>query len=486
MKGLSTGIVEVDIEAATDNGPRTQKLSLQFKRGKKSAMWGHMNELVLALPDTGADKNILSAAFAREYGIQIIKALPSKLSESLDKIKIAYQEKATPSCQDIATKEIFQDAPIGEILKLWARTKPIRNFPTERRILPGTIDGVDVLALPDTGADKNILSAAFARRHGIQIEKRPEFRKSLQLGDRITTQTTGQVMLPWSFANEPERVYHVPFEVLEKCPADVIIGNEFLGVTKTMSANAHRLVRKKLNKLDPFSFHHAGLTKQFIAGTLGGMEVYAFPDTGCDLNLMSDKYARMRGFTVDTSPESRVFLKFPDGRVRETRGVVRVPWSFAEDPSNTEDLYFDILPGSTHDVILGGDFLFKSETIPKHTHRILTEHSVPRVLELNQIIWFKHSLFRWSKKNKPVDVELNKLLRQRALEAKETERVLMARNEQQTPTGGHFSPSMSGSNQTSTSPAASAAAVSPSLQRPCGAATGVSSPHPSSAAAVTQ
>jgi hypothetical protein len=216
----------------------------------------------------------------------------------------------------------------------------------------------------------------------------------------MVTRTSGEVTLPWTFENEPETVYSISFGILEKCPTDIILGNKFLNDTETMSVNARRLVKKKLSTANAFYFNSAGISKQRVLGILGGTEIYAFPDTGCDLNLMSDKYAQMRGFQVDTSPENRVLLKFPDGRIRETNGVVKVPWSFADGIGNTEDLYFDILPGSAHDVILGSDFLFKSETFPKHTHRILIEYSVPRMLELNQVIWLRHSLLKRSKKNK--------------------------------------------------------------------------------------
>ena len=93
--------------------------------------------------------------------------------------------------------------------------------------LQGTIaDSYPVLAIPDTGADRNVMSLQYALDHGLQLQTEPENRGYLQFADGSFDETVGQVKTYWTFASG-ERI-PVTFEILRYCCSDVIIGEDVL------------------------------------------------------------------------------------------------------------------------------------------------------------------------------------------------------------------------------------------------------------------
>ena len=93
--------------------------------------------------------------------------------------------------------------------------------------LQGTLaDEHSVLAIPDTGADKNVMSLKYAVDHGFEIMTGENHRGYLQFADGSYDKTVGQIKTDWAFASG-ERA-PVAFEVLEYCCSDVVIGEEIL------------------------------------------------------------------------------------------------------------------------------------------------------------------------------------------------------------------------------------------------------------------
>ncbi|KAL8748863.1 MAG: hypothetical protein Q9184_007046 [Pyrenodesmia sp. 2 TL-2023] len=87
-------------------------------------------------------------------------------------------------------------------------------------------EAVAVAAVPDTGADGNIMDPSFALAHGLHIRNGPAHRKTLQLADGTYQETVGQVETYWTFQSG-ERIL-VTFEVLENCCSDVILGEAII------------------------------------------------------------------------------------------------------------------------------------------------------------------------------------------------------------------------------------------------------------------
>lgn len=93
--------------------------------------------------------------------------------------------------------------------------------------LQGTLaDEYSILAIPDTGADRNIMSLQYAVSHGFELMKGRKHCGYIQFADGSYDKTVGQVKTYWTFASG-ERI-PVTFEVLEYCCSEVIIGEEIL------------------------------------------------------------------------------------------------------------------------------------------------------------------------------------------------------------------------------------------------------------------
>ena len=93
--------------------------------------------------------------------------------------------------------------------------------------LQGTLaDKHSVLAIPDTGADRNVMSLQYAVDHGFELLTGQNNCGYLQFADGSYDETVGQVKTYWTFASG-ERI-PVTFEVLEYCCSDVVIGEEIL------------------------------------------------------------------------------------------------------------------------------------------------------------------------------------------------------------------------------------------------------------------
>ena len=93
--------------------------------------------------------------------------------------------------------------------------------------LEGTIaDAHHVLAVPDTGADRNVMSLQYAIDKGLEVKTEPQNRGYLQFADGSFDETMGQVETHWTFATG-ERIA-ITFEVLRHCCSDVIIGEDIL------------------------------------------------------------------------------------------------------------------------------------------------------------------------------------------------------------------------------------------------------------------
>ncbi|KAL8788171.1 MAG: hypothetical protein Q9213_001810 [Squamulea squamosa] len=123
--------------------------------------------------------------------------------------------------------------------------------------LQGTLAGkCDVLALPDTGAERNVIDLDFALQLGLQINRAEGCREFVQFADGTFEQTLGRVHTHWTFANGQQ--IPIAFEVLENCCASVIIGEEVLSDHNVFEEHASSIMtlpnEKEDYELAPFDF----------------------------------------------------------------------------------------------------------------------------------------------------------------------------------------------------------------------------------------
>lgn len=93
--------------------------------------------------------------------------------------------------------------------------------------LRGSLDKAGtILAVPDSGAERNVMDRKFALNHGFNIQTGQRHRGYLQFADGSYQETAGRVETYWTF--ETGKRIPVTFEVLEDCCYDVVLGENLL------------------------------------------------------------------------------------------------------------------------------------------------------------------------------------------------------------------------------------------------------------------
>jgi hypothetical protein len=235
-------------------------------------------------------------------------------------------------------------------------------FPPGREewVIMGSLKGITVSAIPDTGSELNIVSDHFIKLHGIKLDS--EFQRSIQLPNRETI-STGTGSLPFSFEGE-KSTFSIVFTVMPNCVHDVILSNSFLRTTETLTRFSSRLKRKFVPSLHMPRLRLLGAPKQRILGSINGHTAVALPDTGSDVMLISKQYVEERRLIhwVSTDNTYRTCLEFADGSLANTCGIAfGVEWRFGKEDSTSRPCDFHIMDGLPYDVILSNDFLFESK-----------------------------------------------------------------------------------------------------------------------------
>ncbi|KAI9763714.1 MAG: hypothetical protein M1839_006319 [Geoglossum umbratile] len=244
-----------------------------------------------------------------------------------------------------------------------------RRLPDKAVRVPGFVNGVRVAAIPDTGAVENFLSAKFAQRNKIWVDRLSDGRQFLLIdGSKVTA--TGQAQISWSFVGQPQNSRVIKFNVIEGCPDDVVLGRPFLTETKTLSTNSHRLSWQNTQTRKTYGFNSIGVPTHHLPGFLDSSEALAYADSGCDLNIMSAEYAQAHGYHIEAEPDEKVIFILPDGTEAVSKGYVKARWAFKADPGNEIPLYFEIMPNCTYDVVIGGYTLFEHDVFLTHSNHI--------------------------------------------------------------------------------------------------------------------
>ena len=260
--------------------------------------------------------------------------------------------------------------------------------------VPGNLNGAQVTAFPDTGAEGNVISLDFAVRNKLDIQRHSQLEFQLPTG-RVS-RSVGTAYLPWRFADEP-KVFNILFSVLPKCTHDVIIGGKFLKFTQTLTKFARRIKTKLLPFPPRLGVKLLGSQRQRVWGSLDGECAVAVPDTGSDVMLVSTAYAMQRGFKISGQKDCRSELEFANGSRAFTRGLVKdVDWSF-NDSDTSYQCDFHVLDNLSVDVVLSNDFLFDVNAFSEYDSSFFDEDDVSAegYVELSlvrQISWLSNRI----------------------------------------------------------------------------------------------
>ncbi len=170
-----------------------------------------------------------------------------------------------------------------------------------------------------------------------------------------------------------------------------------------MSKYRHRWTECLFNVANVFHFGFLGQNSQRLQGTLARRHsVLAVPDSGAERNIIDMRYARDKGFNIQTGPRHRNYVQFADGTIQRTVGQVITSWTFASGKRTR--LTFEVLEDCCSDVIIGEEVLYRHNVFKKHAWSLVTRLSHSDCYELapfDFISSWKRSLDEVLEKIKP-------------------------------------------------------------------------------------
>ena len=255
---------------------------------------------VFALADTGSQRNFIDSAYAKSLGLEstqyAFNQRPSfvmghgRTIHAIGEIEISwrFEEDSNLSYQiilQVLPNSIFDVMIGGEFLydtnvmtgnmhRLCRIPKPDRamlarnvNFcGSPRRYLNGVLHAAEskperCFALPDSGAEANIVSYEFAKKMNwlTDLVPTPERDRLFLFADGSTARSEGQLHLEWTFCYGwriafVNAEHYLAFEVLSGCPVDAILGEDFLDETDAFTNHAEAFVndfKKVISSIAP-------------------------------------------------------------------------------------------------------------------------------------------------------------------------------------------------------------------------------------------
>ena len=286
--------------------------------------------------------------------------IPKKSSESSDIVGSdatdnEIDKQSAESCNSTSLKPLAESPCVAQTHQDSGSLSGNKCRMKRHYEVPGSLNGVEVSAFPDTGVEGNVISQRFARQHNLSIQHSP--RHEFQLPSGKVSRSLGTVCLPWQFAGE-SNLTDLPFSVLPKCIHDVILGGQFLKFTKTLTTFTNRIKTELLPSPPRLGVTFMGSERSRVLGSLDGQLATAVPDTGSDVMMFSTAYALRRGFKILDQEDVRAELEFVDGSRAFTRGIVKdVGWSFG-DSHTFHQRDFHVLDDLPVDIVLNNDLLF--------------------------------------------------------------------------------------------------------------------------------
>jgi len=291
-QGAETSVLTQSMAQSSQSSARSIAKILRRSPGGKTkrGLAGLANGFsVSAMADTGSRKNVVSAAYAAKLGLKI-QGSPSSFTLgssrqafSIGTVSLLWSFAENPEMTisvvcDVLPRCIY-DLILGngfltatETLSKYRHRLTQCFFSMSNKlsafaflgegcqVLEGILaDEHFVLAVPDTGAERNIMSLQFVIDHDLDLREGSEHRNLLQFADGSYEETVDQVDTYWTFATG-ERI-PVTFEILENCCADVIIGEEICAQHNVFEDHGSSLIL-----LDPSSASYELAPFDFISG----------------------------------------------------------------------------------------------------------------------------------------------------------------------------------------------------------------------------
>ena len=105
--------------------------------------------------------------------------------------------------------------------------------------MKGFLNGQSTKAVPDSGSECCLMSADYAQKHGIVVDKSPSQRYILQFIDSSEAVTSGLAAnVRWSFSEQGPPLF-CDFLILEGLPVDILLSNDFIDRFDVFSEYEH-------------------------------------------------------------------------------------------------------------------------------------------------------------------------------------------------------------------------------------------------------
>ena len=264
----------------------------------------------------------------------------------------------------------------------WDWVPPPRSSPQYTYEVSGLLNEQPSSAFPDTGSDQNLLSRDYAHRNGIAIAPDSNGTTHIKSADGRLIPTIGTAQVSWSFDDSPHEQYMLVFHVLNQCVHDVLLGHPFLLETNTTTLN--RIKRYTVNATSlsstgaVYDIHAASGIRPgqcTIDGHLAGESIKTLADTGAQVNIISLAYAQARNFKLDITGDRGTF-RFIDGSEVPSIATVNAVWISSD--KKQYNLKFEVLIGSSYDVILGQKHIYGTKALlGKKSHPSASPKSSP-------------------------------------------------------------------------------------------------------------
>lgn len=251
------------------------------------------------------------------------------------------------------------------------KTRRLRNARTRKRYkLPVVIEGPsgssEVLALPDTGSDENIISLDLVRETGLSLIYVDKLCTTFVLANGKTVQSIGQVATKLAFARPSagSPVMDCLFHVFQTLAVPPIVGMGFLEETETLTAHQDRLFEELMPAIQNLSVSSVGRPRRQLLCQIDHHVSLATADTGSDLDVVSPEFATSKNFEIAPAFEK---VEFADGSFGMTCGVIEATLRIgSSDPerglpsswtATTIERDFYILDNLTSSIVIGIDTL---------------------------------------------------------------------------------------------------------------------------------
>lgn len=215
---------------------------------------------ISAFPDTGASSNFISERYAQLHGFPIDHSSKSQVKVGngakisiIGTVQLPFHFVGESKIYDLVfnvLRRSLHDVILGSPFLHMTQTLTRFTGRIESQLrqeldggaykmcllgshqyVSGMVNGITVNAVPDTGAEVSVMSAAFARANGFTVNTGEQNQVLLGFADCSTAQALGVVQdVAWNYGRD-KKSHLTDVYVLADLSIDLVLGNDFLSQT---------------------------------------------------------------------------------------------------------------------------------------------------------------------------------------------------------------------------------------------------------------